>query len=287
MNNPSRILLACAAAAAFVTVSVHQSARPSKDPVRMALGQPARFGSVPRRVGIAEPISVTTSVPESVPAVRANLTIRPAVPVRIDPVASHHFLIMPRTAWPSNCRVSIGWRHSSAAVTLFTDDGQEILVNLTDQTLTAFKDNRVVRTFQVSTGTPHGWATPVGTFWIYKRVRDDHMVGGDPHGPDHWDVEHVPYAQYFNDAIAIHGAWWNHRFGRAISHGCVQLPTDEGPHGPTGDPPQARWLWHFTDIGTPVTVTGLTPTSTTRTPIPYPPDSPWPTSARSGASSGR
>lgn len=124
-------------------------------------------------------------------------------------------------------------------------------VNLADQTMEAYEGPTRVRVMPVSTGVYPQWKTPTGTFWIYKRVRDDHMAGGIAGTKDSWDVEHVPYAQYIYQGIAIHGAWWNHQFGIPGSHGCIQLST--------AGVDNARWVWQFADIGTPVIVYGQTP----------------------------
>lgn len=165
------------------------------------------------------------------------------------------------------------------------DDRKELIIDLTHQKLYALDQGVLIRTIPVSTGVSPKWVTPTGIFWIYRRVRDDHMVGGQPGTPDHWDVDHVPYAQYFYGGIAIHGAWWNHRFGVPKSHGCIQVPTDKSPQGPTGQPADAEWLWQFAQVGTPVIIMGKTPPTPTTKPLPYPSPSPLgPTSARFGAS---
>ncbi len=262
---------------------------PHGDPMASARSQP-RFGTVPARAGIDYPVRVTTPDSETPEQLAHRLIVSSRTPVSILSRDAHHFFIMPKPAWPSNREVTLKVAGQSADVRIHTDEGQEILINLSDQSLAALQNGRTIRTMHVSTGTPNGWATPTGTFWIYKRVRDDHMVGGRPGDKDHWDVEHVPYAQYFTGGVAIHGAWWNHRFDRPVSHGCVQVPTDEGPNGPTGDPPDALWLWKFADIGTPVAVAGTTPTTRAAgvgaeaAPLPYPTNSRGPTAARFGAS---
>lgn len=278
MNKQSRMVIAAIIALLLVTSGLirHQGSMAPGDPSQLARGASGRFNPIPEPVGVKEPVTLTTQTAFTVARVMQQLTVYPSVPITVRPMGSHHYLIMPKSLWPANSRIRITWKSPSTSTVLQTGDAREVLINLTHQTLAAYQDNQPVRTMSVSTGSPSGWSTPTGTFWIYKRVRDEHMVGGDPNGPDHWDVKHVPYAQYFNDAVAIHGAWWNHRFGRPLSHGCVQLPTSESPHGPTGDPPEARWLWHFTDLGTPVIVVGHTPeqSKTPKTPLPYPPDSP-------------
>lgn len=286
MNHHVRIIFLAMIAVALTTISWTRNL-PHGDPAAMVRRAAVRFGTLPPRVGIDQPVSLTTPLPESLAAVRQHLTVVPTVPVRIRERDPDHFLIMPRSLWPGKSRIALIYRGSAAHLQVATDDSREIEVDLSQQTLIARQDGRVVRTIPVSTGVAPRWSTPTGTFWIYRRVEDDHMVGGEPGTPNHWDVEHVPYAQYFTGAVAFHGAWWNHRFGRPISHGCVQLPTDESPAGPTGEPAEARWLWNFADIGTPVVVIGQTPdtTTTAKAPLPYPAlDFPVPNGARSAAS---
>lgn len=244
------------------------------DPASMTRGLAARFTPIPARVGVDMPVQLTTASRQTLVSIQQDLRVTPPVPISVYGRHTLHFTIMPRTAWPAKSRVTLSWMPTGNFLVLTTDDNRTIKVNLSNQRLTAWRNGKAVRTMAISTGVAPTWSTPTGTYWIYKKILDDHMVGKDPKGPDHWDVNHVPYAQYFKGAVAIHGAWWNHHFGRPASHGCVQVPTAHGPLGPTGQPADAQWLWHFTDIGTPVIVTGKTPVvaacSTGRTPIPQP-----------------
>ncbi len=288
MNNQSRVALLALLMLALVSTNMTRRIPSAHgDPASMSAGS-ARFLPLPQRIGILEPIMLTTPDPQSLISVTRQLQVQPStVPVTIKAEGSHHYLIMPRTDWPAKTRITFIWGSGQVRASTTTDDGRAVVVDLTRQRLTAWENGRAIKSFPVSTGVTPDWVTPTGTFWIYKRVLDDHMVGGDPSTADHWDVHHVPYAQYFTGAVAIHGAWWNHRFGRPVSPGCVQLATNKGPHGPTGDPPDAAWLWNFTDIGTPVIVTGHTPVGTAmvKEPLAYPaPSFHGPISARSAAS---
>jgi hypothetical protein len=38
-----------------------------------------------------------------------------------------------------------------------------------------------------------------------------------------YSIEDVPWIQYFNGSIALHGAFWHAEFGHTKSHGCVNL----------------------------------------------------------------
>jgi lipoprotein-anchoring transpeptidase ErfK/SrfK len=52
----------------------------------------------------------------------------------------------------------------------------------------------------------------------------------------HYSMQDVPYVQFFDGAVALHGTYWHRDFGRAHSHGCVNLA-----------PIDARWLFDFTE----------------------------------------
>jgi lipoprotein-anchoring transpeptidase ErfK/SrfK len=152
---------------------------------------------------------------------------------------------------------------------LHTDDDKMLKVDLASQTLEAYEGETLIRIMPVSTGVSPQWTTPQGHFWIYRRVKDDHMQGGVPGSKDSWDVQHVPYAQYIYQGIALHGAWWNRHFGIPKSHGCIQLSTRTHSQIPGETVDNARWVWNFADIGTPVTVTGRTPRDVSE-PLAYP-----------------
>ena len=51
-------------------------------------------------------------------------------------------------------------------------------------------------------------------------------------GEGNYSIQDVPWAMYFNDNFALHGAFWHHGFGRVRSHGCVNLGATD-----------ARWLF--------------------------------------------
>jgi lipoprotein-anchoring transpeptidase ErfK/SrfK len=109
-------------------------------------------------------------------------------------------------------------------------------VDLSEQQVTAYEEGEPVRTITVSTGLP-GTPTPTGQFRIWIKLRHDDMSG-----PDYY-LEDVPYVMYFYQGYGFHGTFWHTNFGHRMSHGCVNLPTEE-----------AAWLFDFADIGTLVNV---------------------------------
>lgn len=123
------------------------------------------------------------------------------------------------------------------AMTDLKQSGQRwIEIDLSRQRLFAWEGDRPVYAILVSTGkaaTP----TPTGTFAIQTRHRTARMQGYD------YDVPDVPYTMYYHRGYAIHGAYWHHRFGTPVSHGCTNVAVNH-----------ARWLFNWAKVGTPVVV---------------------------------
>jgi lipoprotein-anchoring transpeptidase ErfK/SrfK len=115
-------------------------------------------------------------------------------------------------------------------------DERWIDVNLTTQTLTAYQGSEIVNSFLVSTGR---WETPTvtGQYYIYVKYRYTNMAGPGYNLPD------VPYTMYFYKGYGIHGTYWHSNFGTTMSHGCVNMQTDE-----------AGWLFNWASVGTLVNV---------------------------------
>jgi lipoprotein-anchoring transpeptidase ErfK/SrfK len=109
-------------------------------------------------------------------------------------------------------------------------------VDLTNQMVYAYEGDTVVNSFLVSTGT---WLHPtvVGQYNIYVKYRSAPMSGPGYYLPD------VPYIMYFYGDYGLHGTYWHHNFGTPMSHGCVNLRTD-----------QAAWLYSWASVGTLVNI---------------------------------
>ena len=104
-----------------------------------------------------------------------------------------------------------------------------IQVNLSDQTLTAYQADSPIWTFPVSTGllrTP----TPNGEFRIWIKLRYHRMVGAG------YDLPNVPFVQYFHQGYGLHGVYWHGNWGTPMSHGCVNMRTED-----------AELLYYWTD----------------------------------------
>lgn len=109
-------------------------------------------------------------------------------------------------------------------------------VDLSQQRTYAYEGNQLVRTFVVSTGIA-AYPTVTGEFHIYVKYRYTLMVGPGYYLPN------VPYTMYFYKGYGLHGTYWHHNFGTPMSHGCVNLKTED-----------AAWLFQWASIGTVVNV---------------------------------
>ncbi len=109
---------------------------------------------------------------------------------------------------------------------------KRIEVDLTNQRLYAYEGDTKIYDFLVSTGK---WgATPTGTFKIWIKLRYTLMSGGSQALGTYYYLPNVPYTMYFyNDQIpqyvgyGIHGTYWHNNFGHPMSHGCINMKTEE------------------------------------------------------------
>lgn len=115
-------------------------------------------------------------------------------------------------------------------------DGKQIVVDLSEQQVYAYQDGALLKTFVVSTGLP-AYPTVVGDFNIYLRYTSQRMIGPG------YDLPGVPWVMYFYQGYGLHGTYWHNNFGHPMSHGCVNMKTDE-----------AKWLYDWAPNGTPVHV---------------------------------
>jgi lipoprotein-anchoring transpeptidase ErfK/SrfK len=122
---------------------------------------------------------------------------------------------------------------------------QFVLVNITDQHMWACQGPDLVYDSPVTTGAYQvsGDATPTGTWHIYAKERDTHLIGPT------WD-DFVNYWLPFYSDYGFHDATW-----QTFPFGGPEYPT-EGSHGCVHLPLTAMaWLYNWSKIGTTVTVT--------------------------------
>jgi lipoprotein-anchoring transpeptidase ErfK/SrfK len=127
-----------------------------------------------------------------------------------------------------------------------------ITVDLYDQTLAVYDHRQLVFATLVASGGEPFYTRP-GLFKIYQKKPLETMSGAFEAGKvDYYYLEDVPWTMYFDQARALHGAYWRAWYGYPGTHGCVNLSI--------GD---AAWLYQWANEGDPVYVwdpSGKTPT---------------------------
>jgi hypothetical protein len=123
-----------------------------------------------------------------------------------------------------------------------------IEVNLEQQTLSVYQDGQLVFATLIATGLPGVWTRP-GLFQIYERHESTLMRGAfEADRSDFYFLEDVPWTMYFDDARALHGAYWRARFGFEQSHGCVNLSVADS-HWLFNWATEGDWVWVHDDSG--------------------------------------
>ena len=112
------------------------------------------------------------------------------------------------------------------------DTEKWIGIDLYEQVLTAYEGDTPVFTTLISSGLPD-WATEEGLFHVYVRFDRTDMSGAYQQ-PDFYWLQEVPWTQYFDGDIAVHGTYWHEGFGYRHSHGCVNASITD-----------AKWLYDW------------------------------------------
>lgn len=120
---------------------------------------------------------------------------------------------------------------------------KSILIDISQQRLTAYEYGVPTRTFLVSTAR-NGWATPLGEttvrtkllYHTYRWTRDNGATYD-------YNIPDVKWNLRIHKHIYIHWAWWHNNFGTPVSHGCVNANAEN-----------AEWIFHFAEVGTPVNI---------------------------------
>jgi len=106
------------------------------------------------------------------------------------------------------------------------------------QTVIAYEWNRPVYMVKASTGADFSngkFATPTGHHITNYKRPSRHMAAGNL-AYNGYDLPGVPWISYITeDGIAFHGTYWHNDFGKARSHGCINLPSKA-----------AKWLYRWT-----------------------------------------
>ena len=132
------------------------------------------------------------------------------------------------------------------------ENGRWIVVNLFEQTLAVYDQNKLVYATLIATGMDPFFTKP-GLFQIQKKLDSTLMSGSfEADRSDFYYLEDVPWTMYYDHARALHGAYWRTAFGFPQSHGCVNL-----------SPADSHWLFDWANVGDWVYVwdpSGNTPT---------------------------
>jgi lipoprotein-anchoring transpeptidase ErfK/SrfK len=196
-------------------------AAPAGTPTSAAL----RASATPTEAPVASETSAPTDVPTEAATVIPAVTETPgsmAMEVLADTPTSAY--VAPTYAAPKDQIASVG------------NGTRWIDVDLSNQMVYAYEGDTIVNSFVVSTGT---WIHPTvtGKYKIYIKLRSGSMSGPGYYLPN------VPYIMYFYKSYGLHGTYWHNNFGTPMSHGCVNLRTDD-----------AAWLYNWSSLGTVVNV---------------------------------
>jgi hypothetical protein len=118
------------------------------------------------------------------------------------------------------------------------DNDRWIEINLYEQTITIYDHYQLVFATLVASGLEPLWTRP-GLFKIYDKLETTPMRGSfEADGSDAYYLEDVPWTMYFDEARALHGAYWRANLGFPQSHGCVNMSI--------GD---SHWIFNWANEG--------------------------------------
>jgi lipoprotein-anchoring transpeptidase ErfK/SrfK len=132
-----------------------------------------------------------------------------------------------------------GWARGSA---------KWIDVSIQNQVLVLYEGAEPVFATLVSTGKDglgdpvKTLSTPTGQFRIYQKHITTTM---DSAVADHeFELRDVPWVMYFKAGYALHAAYWHDDFGRARSHGCINLSPIDARYVFFWSTPSVPEHWH-------------------------------------------
>jgi len=124
-----------------------------------------------------------------------------------------------------------------------------IKVSISQQSLVAYEGEKEVLNTKVSTGLYRPidqdqfpgaikTTTPTGKFNVQVKMPSKHMGDGYLTSDyNAYELPGVPWCTFFEPetGVACHGTFWHRNFGNPMSHGCVNMRTEE-----------AKWLFRWT-----------------------------------------
>lgn len=136
--------------------------------------------------------------------------------------------------------------------------GKVIVVSLSQQSLNAYQNGRLVFSTDVLTGQP-ALPTPLGTYHIFSKRSPVTFHSPFPRKSRFWyPPTHINYALEFRaGGYYLHDSWWHTVYGAGTnaehydpvygwqegSHGCVSMPLSA-----------AAWLYRWAPLGTTVKI---------------------------------
>jgi hypothetical protein len=122
---------------------------------------------------------------------------------------------------------------------------KRIEISIDMQSLKAIEGDSVIREFKVSTGLPSRLKgpgiiptdSPRGPHIIQNKRPSVHMGDGTlKSDADAYELPGVPWVSYFEPTtgVAIHGTYWHNNYGVTMSHGCINMRSEE-----------AKWIYRW------------------------------------------
>jgi lipoprotein-anchoring transpeptidase ErfK/SrfK len=115
---------------------------------------------------------------------------------------------------------------------------KRIEVRTSDQIVVAYEWDRPVFMARTATGAEFSngrFYTPSGTHYTFHKRPSRHMAAGNL-AHNGYDLPGVPWICYITEkGVAFHGTYWHNDYGRARSHGCINLT-----------PQAAKWIYRWT-----------------------------------------
>jgi hypothetical protein len=122
---------------------------------------------------------------------------------------------------------------------------KRIEISIDFQSLRALEYDQIVKDFYVSTGLPSRLNapgiiptdTPKGSHKIQNKRPSVHMGDGTLRSDaEAYELPGVPWVSYFEPTtgVAIHGTYWHNNFGVTMSHGCINMRSED-----------AKWIYRW------------------------------------------
>jgi len=125
---------------------------------------------------------------------------------------------------------------------------KRVEISIDFQKLTAYEGDQIIKEMKVSTGNPYlgsgvnaiSTATPKGNFKVHAKRPSVHMGDGTLRSDaEAYELPGVPWVSYFESStgIAMHGTYWHNNFGMVMSHGCINMRSED-----------AKWIYRWTNV---------------------------------------